>query len=120
MDWRDAGKIGYALGPDVTTLCLSTDSRQFGFAHPPRDFAGQIVLLLVPDPAERMTEEAKRWFRTLQALPGASIRLRGRVLQTVSVLQGQGLQAPVAQARTGRAKELENEQARSSGLQPAP
>ena len=22
LNWRDAGKIGYALGPDVTMLCL--------------------------------------------------------------------------------------------------
>ena len=31
-NWRDGGKIAYALGPDVTVLCLNRDSRQFGFA----------------------------------------------------------------------------------------
>ena len=34
-DWRDAGKIAYALGPDVTVLCLNRDARQFGLANPP-------------------------------------------------------------------------------------
>ena len=29
-NWRDAGKIAYALGPDVTALCLNRDCRQFG------------------------------------------------------------------------------------------
>jgi hypothetical protein len=92
LSWRDAGKIGYALGSDVTMLCLSTDTRQFGFAHPLRDFAGQTVLLLVPDPDEQAVLQAHRWFRTVQMLRGATVRLRGRVLLTVTVLQGQNLQ----------------------------
>jgi hypothetical protein len=91
FSWRDAGKIGYALGPDVTMLCLSKDSRQFGFAHPVRAFVGQTMVLLVPDPADRTVQEAKRWFRDIQALPGVSVRLHGRVLQTVTVLLGEGL-----------------------------
>jgi 4-amino-4-deoxy-L-arabinose transferase-like glycosyltransferase len=91
FDWRNAGKIGYALGPGTTLLCLSADSRQFGFAHRPADFAGQDVLLLVPDPAERGVAEAGRWFKTTEALGGASVRLDGRVLRTVTVLRGRGL-----------------------------
>jgi hypothetical protein len=91
LNWRDAGKIGYALGPGATTLCLCTDSRQFGFAHPLRDFAGQTLLLLVPDPAQHGIEEAKRWFRTREILPSASVRLDGRVLRTITVIRGEGL-----------------------------
>jgi 4-amino-4-deoxy-L-arabinose transferase-like glycosyltransferase len=91
LNWRDAGKIGYALGPGATTLCLCTDSRQFGFAHPLRDFAGQTLLLLVPDPAQHGIEEAKCWFRTREILPSASVRLDGRVLRTITVIRGEGL-----------------------------
>jgi 4-amino-4-deoxy-L-arabinose transferase-like glycosyltransferase len=91
FNWRDAGKIGHALGPGTTTLCLSADSRQFGFAHPPSDFTGKNVLLLVLDPAEHGIEEAKRWFRATEVLPGASVRLDGRVLRTVTVMRGEGL-----------------------------
>jgi hypothetical protein len=91
FDWQNAGKIGYALGPGVTMLCLSDDSRQFGFAHPTRDFAGQDVLLLVPDPAERAAAQAGRWFRTTEPLAGTSVRLDGRVLRTVTVWRGHGL-----------------------------
>jgi 4-amino-4-deoxy-L-arabinose transferase-like glycosyltransferase len=94
LNWRDAGKIGRALGPDATMLCLSTDSRQFGFAHPVQDFTGQDVLLLVLDPAEHGIEEAKHWFRTTTMLPGAIITLHGRVLRTVTVIRGTGLQPP--------------------------
>ncbi len=91
LDWRDAGKIGYALGPAVTMLCLSTDSRQFGFAHPPAHFAGQDALLLILDPAEREISAARRWFGTIEVLPPTSVRLDGRTLRTVTVLRGHGL-----------------------------
>ncbi|WP_428487075.1 ArnT family glycosyltransferase [Rhodopila sp.] len=90
LNWRDAGKIGYALGPGTTMLCLSQDSRQFGFAYPPRAFAGQEVLLLALEPAEQVSQEAKRWFHGVQVLPNATIRDGRRVLRTVTVLQGEG------------------------------
>ena len=93
FNWRDAGKVGRALGLDVTMLCLSTDSRQFRFAVPPNDFAGQDVLLLTLDPPEKASAEAMRWFRSVEVLPGASVRLDGRVLRTVTVLRGRGLVA---------------------------
>jgi 4-amino-4-deoxy-L-arabinose transferase-like glycosyltransferase len=91
FNWRDAGKIGHALGSSTTMLCLSSDSRQFGFAHSPAEFAGRDMLLLVLDPATHGIEEAKRWFRATEMLPGASISLDGRVLRTVTVLRGKGL-----------------------------
>jgi 4-amino-4-deoxy-L-arabinose transferase-like glycosyltransferase len=90
LNWRDAGKIGYGLGPDTKILCLNQDSRQFGFADPPSAFTGQDVLLLSLGPAEQAT----RWFHSVQALPGTSVRLDGRVLRTVTVLRGQGLLLP--------------------------
>lgn len=93
LNWRDAGKIGYALGPDVTLLCLSPDPRQFSLAHPVQDFAGRNVLLLVPDPAEQAPRNAGRWFHAVEVLPKAAIRLQGQVLRTVTVLRGSGLQA---------------------------
>jgi hypothetical protein len=88
LNWRDAGKIGHALGPDTTMLCLNADARQFGFAHPLSDFAGRDVLLLSVDPSPPGT----RWFRSLQALLPTSVRLDGRSLRTITVLRGRGLQ----------------------------
>jgi 4-amino-4-deoxy-L-arabinose transferase-like glycosyltransferase len=98
LNWRDAGKIGRALGPDATMLCLSSDARQFGFAHPLRDFAGQNVLLLVLNPAEHGIEAAKRWFQTATMLPGSVVTLNGRVLRTVTVIRGIGLRPPTPSA----------------------
>jgi 4-amino-4-deoxy-L-arabinose transferase-like glycosyltransferase len=91
LNWRDAGKIGYGLGPDSTMLCLSSDSRQFGIADPPRDHAGQDVLLLLVDPAERATEQAKAWFQTIDTLAPSAVRFHGRVLRTIKVLRGHTL-----------------------------
>ena len=56
-NWRDAGKIAYALGPDVTTLCLNRDARQFGIAWPPAHFVGADVLILAPEHGERVAAE---------------------------------------------------------------
>ncbi len=90
LNWRDAGKIGYALGPDATMLCLCADARQFGFAHPMGDYAGEDVLVLVVDPAGA-GEAASRWFDRTERLAPGSVRLDGRVLRTVAVLRGIGL-----------------------------
>jgi 4-amino-4-deoxy-L-arabinose transferase-like glycosyltransferase len=91
LNWRDAGKFGYALGPDTTMLCLNPDSRQFAFANPPRDFAGQNVLLLVLGPSENAVAAARPWFHAVEQLPSTSVRLDGRVLHVVAVLRGRQL-----------------------------
>jgi hypothetical protein len=91
FDWQNAGKIGHALGPATTTLCLSADARQFGVAYPPGDFAGQDLLLLVPDPAQHGMMQSQQWFSKTETLGSASVRLEGRVLRTFTVLRGDGL-----------------------------
>ena len=90
LNWRDAGKIGYALGPDVTMLCLNRDARQFGIAHPVRDYVGRDVVVLA---VNSDGAQAGAWFQSVQPLAGSSVRLQGRVLRTVTVLQGTGLRA---------------------------
>jgi 4-amino-4-deoxy-L-arabinose transferase-like glycosyltransferase len=92
-DWRDAGKIAYALGPDVTVLCLNRDARQFGLADPPQRFIGQDLLLLVPEHAERAQQALAPVFDAIDALPSAPIRHAGRVLAEVAVLRGHRLRA---------------------------
>ncbi len=86
-NWRDAGKIAHALGPDVTVLCLNPDARQFGFAYPPTGFLGRDMLLLVVDHPEQVKRELAPLFAQLTALPPAPVTLEGRVLQQVTVLQ---------------------------------
>jgi 4-amino-4-deoxy-L-arabinose transferase-like glycosyltransferase len=89
-NWRDGGKIAYALGPDVTVLCLNADSRQFGFAHPLASHIGEDVLLLALTPAP-----VAGLFERVEALPPATVQHRGRVLQAVSVSVGRHLRVSV-------------------------
>lgn len=90
-NWRDAGKIAYALGPNVTTIVLNRDARQFGFVHPLGTYAGRDMLVLSMEPDQRAMNAAERWFDAIGKLPGVSVRLDDRVLRQVTVLQGQGL-----------------------------
>lgn len=87
-NWRDAGKLAYALGPDVTVLCLNRDSRQFGFAHPPAGFLGQDILIVAPEHADRVPEALGSDFSTIERLPDAAIVHAGHVLQTVAIFRG--------------------------------
>ena len=90
-NWQDAGKIGYALGPGVTVVCLSNDDRQFGFADPPQRFIGRDMLLLVPDHVRRTEQTLGALFGERTPLPPAPIRHAGRVLAQVAVLQAHDL-----------------------------
>ena len=86
-NWRDAGKIAYAFGPEVTTLCLSSDARQFGIAFPVGDYLGDDILILAPDHPERVPRELGGIFDYLERLPDSAIVRRG-VLQPVAVFRG--------------------------------
>ena len=90
-DWRDAGKIAFALGPDVTVLCLNRDCRQFGITWPPTRFIGANMLILTPEHRERVATELGPMFDSIEPLPDASIRHAGRTLRTVGVFQARGL-----------------------------
>jgi hypothetical protein len=103
FDWQNAGKIGYALGPHITTLCLSADARQFAFALPPSDFAGEDLLLLLPDPVGRGMVQAARWFKSTETLGDASVRLKGRLLRTVTIDRGVSL-SPLPRPDFGRGR----------------
>lgn len=87
-NWREAGKIAHALGPDVTVLCLDRDSRQFGFAYPPSAYLGRDMLVLVLDHPDEKERELAPFFAHVTRLAPAPVALNGRVLEQVTVLQG--------------------------------
>lgn len=89
-DWRDAGKIAYALGPAVTVICLNEDSRQFGFAFPAAQRVGDDVLLLIVDHPDTVLPALRAMFRRIDPLPPSPVTLRGRVLKSVTVAIGSG------------------------------
>ena len=89
-NWRDAGKIAYAFGPNVTTLCLSSDARQFSIAFPVGDYLGADILILAPDHPERVPRELGSSFDYLERLPDSEISHLG-VQQPVAVFRGNQL-----------------------------
>ena len=90
-NWRDAGKVAYALGPEVTVVCLNRDSRQFGFADPAAAHIGQTMLVIAPEHANRIPDELGADFAQLERLPDAAIVHAGHVLQRVGVFRGDHL-----------------------------
>ena len=92
-NWRDAGKVAYALGPEVTTLCLNRDARQFGIAEPPTRFLGADVLILAPEHGDRVPAELGGAFDAIERLPDASVTHAGRTLLHVAVFRGRRLHA---------------------------
>jgi 4-amino-4-deoxy-L-arabinose transferase-like glycosyltransferase len=92
-NWRDAGKIAYALGPDVTVICLNTDARQFGFDTTPADAIGNDVLILAPEHADRVVAEYGSIFASIEPLPPVAIRHAGQDIATVAVFLGRRLLA---------------------------
>jgi 4-amino-4-deoxy-L-arabinose transferase-like glycosyltransferase len=92
-DWRNAGKIAYALGPDVTVLCLNRDNRQFGLIAPQERFAGADILLLVPEHPERTTPELAPMFDGIDKLPPSPIRHARRTMAEIAVFRGRVLHA---------------------------
>jgi 4-amino-4-deoxy-L-arabinose transferase-like glycosyltransferase len=92
-NWRDAGKIAYAMGPDVTVLCLNRDCRQFGLAEPPARFVGHDVLILAADHPDRIPDELGRSFASLARLPDSAIIHANRILRAVAVFDAKHLLA---------------------------
>ncbi len=88
-NWRDAGKIAHALGPDVTVICLSDDARQFAFSSPARIWASGTVLLL----GDSIPASLNSRFDLIETLPPSSVTLRGRTLKVIAVARGIRLKA---------------------------
>jgi hypothetical protein len=93
-NWRDAGKIAYALGPQVTVLCLNRDTRQFGISNPAKTWNGANVLLLIVDHPDTVVPALSNQFTQVEMLPPSAVTLHGRVLKTVTVAIGKGFSPP--------------------------
>lgn len=93
-NWRDAGKIAYALGPQITVLCLNRDSRQFGISDPPEQWKGDDVLLLVVDHPDTVLPVLTGEFARIDMQPPSAVTLDGRTLKTVTVAIGRGFSPP--------------------------
>ena len=92
-NWRDAGKVAYALGPDVTTICLNRDARQFGYAVPAGHFVGRDMLILAPEHGDRVPQELGGVFDAIEPLAPVPVRHAGRTLFGMAVFRASHLRA---------------------------
>ena len=89
-NWGDGGKIAYALGPDVTVICLNPDARQFGITTPADRWSGADVLLLIVDRPGTVNPTLSGVFASIDTLPPSAVTLQGRTLKMVTVAIGRG------------------------------
>lgn len=89
-NWRDAGKIGVALGPGVPILCLSLDARQFHFASPLAPWRGHDILLLSPDEGNRAIPALASQFERIVPMTPMAVTLHGRTVKMVNAAMGYG------------------------------
>ncbi len=92
-NWRDAGKIAYALGPDAKLVVLNADAREFGFGLTPRDVIGQDVLILAVEHADRVPADYGSVFASIEPLKPLAITQAGHPIGSVSVFLGHRLLA---------------------------
>lgn len=100
--WIEGAKIGYAMGPAFTTLCLSDDPRNFAYAAPPDRYVGRDALILVRVPNAGLTwDVAARYapyFASVRPAGSVAIMRGGRAAFDVAVFRATGMRAafPVA------------------------
>ncbi|HZS61183.1 MAG TPA: glycosyltransferase family 39 protein [Gemmatimonadaceae bacterium] len=80
--WIQAGKVSWALGPDVPVLCLCTSPHEFAFTHDQRDFIGQDALIVMrPRTAVDMLPRYAPYFASIT--PYREIHIRGKLVVDV-------------------------------------
>ncbi|MGH7155347.1 MAG: hypothetical protein ACREF3_15585 [Acetobacteraceae bacterium] len=90
-NWRDAGKIAYALGPSATVIVLDPDARQFGIVHPARAYVGHPILVLSVGSPNDVPRSLSARFVSLEPLAPGSIDAWGQALEPMMVMRGHDL-----------------------------
>ena len=92
MRWFFAGKIGYALGPNIPVTVFGGDPHEFGFTHPPRSLIGHDVLIAaMPGAVPAIRSEYAGRFKSLTEIPPMHVVHHGTILLTVPLLYGHDL-----------------------------
>ena len=92
LGWRDAGKLAYALGPNVPVICLCADAREFGILHNPGAYQGRDVLIVAPDQTTQdIRSEFGSQFDSITALPPLILMHGGRQAMVMPLFLGHHL-----------------------------
>ena len=92
LQWRDAGKLDYAVGGEATVICLGDNPREFGLIHPAALYAGQNAIVLSSDARTgRIEASLQRHFEQIAPLPPLTLMHAGRPAATISAFLGKRL-----------------------------
>src|SRR6185312_15481646 len=84
VKWTDAGKIGYALGPGVSVVCLCGSPHHFGYLVDQRALLGRDAVVVDHTPGSSgVTRVYAPYFARIDSLPPIIVRQRGRPVLSI-------------------------------------
>ncbi len=94
--WMTAGKVSYALGPDIPVICACGDPQQFRYRYDQTRWNGRDMPVIVPqEPGnERLWTIAAGFFDQLDPLPPIEIKRAGKTALVLEVRMGRNLHLP--------------------------
>lgn len=91
-NWITCGKLGYALGPDTTVLCIARNPHQFALSDNAKVLAGHNGLIIGPlDELQRSRERLGKRFEHLEEVPPITLTRGGAPVVTIGILRAKGL-----------------------------
>jgi hypothetical protein len=94
LDWIDAGRIAYALGPGVSVLCLCAAPHHFAYMYDQTDFLGQSAVLIQRAGPSNARSVYSPYFQTMQDLGTLPIRRGNQTAFEVELYLGRGFERP--------------------------
>ncbi len=94
--WIDAGKVSYALGPDVAVVCACSNPQGFRYLSDQTRWNGRDMPVIVPEGSgsAQLWAEAAGYFERLEPLPPIAITRAGKTVLTLEVKMGRSLHLP--------------------------
>ena len=93
-DWIDAGKVAYALGPEVPVLCFSTTPHHFAYLYDQRQFLGHDVVLVVRGfVGEAAVAPYTPYFQRIEWWDSVAIRRGGRLGVALTLFRARDFRA---------------------------
>ena len=94
--WTVAGKVSYALGPDIPVVCACGNPQQFRYRYDQTRWNGRDMPVIVPEGrgSARLWQSAADFFDRLDPLPPVEIRRAGKTAIVLEVRMGRNLHMP--------------------------
>lgn len=92
--WMYAGKVSYALGPNVPVICVCEDQQNFPYRYDQRQWTGRDVIVASPAGDERLWEVAGAYFDGFEPLASIAVKRSGETVLTLDLKVGKNLHFP--------------------------